>query len=155
MCVCVCVRVHARAKSLQSCLTLCDSMDLNLPGSSVRGILQARILEWVAMSSSREFSQPKHGTHISCILQWQVGSLPLAPPTRTKPRTPTSGQLPLVQKTKTFLAWVRRPGPSPGSCPRWERESDWMLFFREKTAGENNNNNNNVCVVFSLKTYLG
>ena len=41
------------AKALQSCLTLCDPMDCSLPGSSVHGILQARILEWVAMSSSR------------------------------------------------------------------------------------------------------
>ena len=38
-------------KSLQSCLTLCDSMDCSLPGSSVHGILQARILEWIAFSS--------------------------------------------------------------------------------------------------------
>ena len=45
MCVC--------AESLQSCLTLCGPMDCSLPGSSVRGILQARILEWVAMPSSR------------------------------------------------------------------------------------------------------
>ena len=37
----------------QSCLTLCDSMDCSLPGSSVHGILQARILEWVAISVSK------------------------------------------------------------------------------------------------------
>ena len=42
------------AKSLQSCPTLCDLMDCSLPGSSVHVILQARILEWVAMLSSRE-----------------------------------------------------------------------------------------------------
>ena len=41
--------VHA--KSLQSCLTLCDPMDCSPPGSSVYGILQARILEWVAIPS--------------------------------------------------------------------------------------------------------
>ena len=41
------------AKSLQLCLTLCDSMDCSLPGSSVHGILQARILEWVAIPFSR------------------------------------------------------------------------------------------------------
>ena len=40
----------AAAKSLQSCPTLCDSMDCSLPGSSVPGILQARTLEWVAIS---------------------------------------------------------------------------------------------------------
>ena len=41
---------HAHA-SLQLCLTLCDSMDCNAPGSSVHGILQARILEWAAIST--------------------------------------------------------------------------------------------------------
>ena len=41
------------AKSLQSCLILCDPMDCSLPGSSVHGILQARIHEWVTMPSSR------------------------------------------------------------------------------------------------------
>ena len=41
------------AKSLQSCLTLCNTMDCSLSGSSVHGILQARILEWVAIPSSR------------------------------------------------------------------------------------------------------
>ena len=44
------------AKMLQLCPTLCDSMDCSLSGSSVYGILQARILEWVAISSSRETS---------------------------------------------------------------------------------------------------
>ena len=42
----------AAAKSLQSCLTLCDPMDCSLPGFSVHGILQARTLEWVAISFS-------------------------------------------------------------------------------------------------------
>ena len=45
----------ACAKSLQLCLTLCDSMDCRPPGYSVHGILQARILEWVAMPSSKGF----------------------------------------------------------------------------------------------------
>ena len=42
----------AAAKSLQSCLTLCDAIDGSPPGSSIPGILQARILEWVASSFS-------------------------------------------------------------------------------------------------------
>jgi hypothetical protein len=46
----------------QSCLTLFDTMDCSLPGSSVRGIFQAAILEWVAISSSRRSSQPRDGT---------------------------------------------------------------------------------------------
>ena len=50
----------------QSCLTVCDLMDL--PGSSVRGIFQARILEWVAISFSRRSSWPKDWTWVSCII---------------------------------------------------------------------------------------
>ena len=55
------------AKSLQSCLTLCDPMDRSLPGSSVHGILQARILEWGAVPFSRGSSQPRDRTRISCV----------------------------------------------------------------------------------------
>ena len=55
------------AKSLQSCLTLCDTMDCSLPGSSVYRILLARILEWVAMPSSRGSSLPRYGIHISYV----------------------------------------------------------------------------------------
>ena len=68
------------AKSLQTCLTLCNPMDCSLPGSPVHGILQARILEWLAMLSFRGSSQPRYQTHISCLLHWQTGSLPLTPP---------------------------------------------------------------------------
>ena len=46
---------------------LCNSMDCSPPGSSVHGIFQARILEWVAMPSSRGSSWPRNQTHISCI----------------------------------------------------------------------------------------
>ena len=53
----VCVRVCA--KSLQSCLTLCDPVDCSLPGCSAHGIFQAGILQWVAISYSRGFSQPR------------------------------------------------------------------------------------------------
>ena len=53
-----------RAKSLQSRPTLCDPMDHSLPGSSVHGILQAKILEWVAMLSSRGSSWPRDWTLI-------------------------------------------------------------------------------------------
>ena len=54
-------------KSLQLCPTLCNPMDCSPPGSSVHGILQARILEWVAMPSSRGSFPPRYGTHFSCI----------------------------------------------------------------------------------------
>ena len=55
------------AKSLPLCLTLCDPMDCSLPDSSVHGILQARILEWVVVPSSRWSSRPRGWTLVSCI----------------------------------------------------------------------------------------
>ena len=64
-CVCVYMYVHVThiictcAQSLQSCPTLSDPTYCSLPGSSVHGILQARILEWVAMLSSRGSSLPR------------------------------------------------------------------------------------------------
>ena len=58
------------ATSLQSCLTLCDPMDCSPPGSSVHGIPQARILEWVAIPSSRGCSWPGDWTWVSCIGRW-------------------------------------------------------------------------------------
>ena len=52
---------------VQSCLTLCDPMDYSLPGSSVYRMLQARILEWVAVSFSMGSSWPRDWTWVSCI----------------------------------------------------------------------------------------
>ena len=80
VCVCVCVcylfLIEGRLlynigliSSIQQhelamlCLTLCDPLDCSLPGSSVHGILQARILEWVAMPSFRGSSQSRDRTH--------------------------------------------------------------------------------------------
>ena len=51
----------------KSCPTLCNPMDYNPPVSSVHGIFQARILEWVAISFSRESSPPRDWTWVSCI----------------------------------------------------------------------------------------
>ena len=56
------------AKSHQSCLTLCDPMDYSPPGSSFHGILQARILGWVAMPPSRRSSRPRDQTCITPAL---------------------------------------------------------------------------------------
>ena len=58
------------AKSFQSCLTLHNPVDCSLSGSSVHGILQVRILEWVAMPSSRGSSRPRDQnwvSYVSCI----------------------------------------------------------------------------------------
>ena len=63
---CLSVCVHACSVA-QSCLTLCNPMDCSPSGSSVHGIFQARIMQWVAISYSRRSSQPRDRTHISCI----------------------------------------------------------------------------------------
>ena len=55
------------ACSVQSCLTVCNPMDCSPPGSPVRGIFQARMLEWIAISSCRRLSQPRDRNCVSCI----------------------------------------------------------------------------------------
>ena len=67
--VCVCVCLVA-----QSCLTLCNSMDCSLAGSSVRGILQARILEWIAISFSRDLPDPGIKTRSSTLQAHSLSS---------------------------------------------------------------------------------
>ena len=88
--VCVCVHVHA-----QSHPTLCDPTDCSPPGSSVHEILQARILEWVPIPSSRWSSRPRDQTHISCIAggffthwpTWEALIQPCSYPNRIKVTT--------------------------------------------------------------------
>jgi len=67
------------AKSLQLCPTLFDPMDCSLPGFSVHGILQASILECVAMTSSRDLPHPGMEPTSLTSLHWQAGSLPVVP----------------------------------------------------------------------------
>ena len=63
-----CFRRKKESKVTQSCPTLCDLMDCSLPGSSVHGIFQARVLEWVAISFSRGSFWPRYWTRVSCII---------------------------------------------------------------------------------------
>ena len=72
--------MHVPAKSLQSCLTLFKPMDCSSPGFSVHEILQARILEWIAISSSRGLPDPGTNLHLLCLLNcrgilypWVIG----------------------------------------------------------------------------------
>ena len=72
----LCIYVHSsfipNVKVTQLCLTLCDPMDYSLPGSSVHGILQARILDWGAISFSRGSSWIRDGTSVFCIGRWVI-----------------------------------------------------------------------------------
>ena len=70
LCWVLCFEFHnntMKVKISWSCPTLCDLMDSSLPVSSVRGVLQARILEWVAIPFSRGSSRPRNRTKVSCI----------------------------------------------------------------------------------------
>ena len=60
-------RVKSESEVAQSCPTLCDPMDGSPPSSSVHGIFQARVLEWVARPSSRASSQHRDQAWVSCI----------------------------------------------------------------------------------------
>ena len=71
-CLCVC-------SVAQSCLTLCDPMDSSPPGSSVRGIFQAGILEWADISYSKGIFQTQGSDlHLLHLLNWQADSLSLS-----------------------------------------------------------------------------
>ena len=58
---------ESESEVAQSCPTLCNPMDCSLSGSSVHGIFQARVLEWIAISFSRGSSWPRNRTRVSCI----------------------------------------------------------------------------------------
>ena len=83
LCMCVCMCVRGCAESLHSCPTLCHPVDCSPPGSSVHGILQAGIPEWVAMFSSRGSSWLRDRTRISyiyCIGRWVLYQCHLGSP---------------------------------------------------------------------------
>ena len=76
----LCVLSH-----FQLCTTLCDPMDCSLRGLSLHGILQVRIMEWVAMPSPPGiFLLQQSNPHLLCLLLWQTGSLPLMPPAQSQ-----------------------------------------------------------------------
>ena len=78
------------AKSFQPCLTLCDPMNHSPPGSSVHGILQARILERAARSFSRESSQPRDQTWLLGLPHQLAGSYHFTPPAKPLAKTPST-----------------------------------------------------------------
>ena len=64
----IAIFIESEHEVAQSCPTLCDPIDCSPPGSFLHGILQARILEWVAISFSRESSRPRDRTQVFCIV---------------------------------------------------------------------------------------
>ena len=106
--VTLCVHVHA-----QSSLTLCDPTDCSPPGFSAHGILQARILEWVAISSSRGSFQSRDWTHVSWVSC--IGRQALWAETFWKPHSPIvtdrsahRGQLWGDRRSCSQCPWMRK-----------------------------------------------
>ena len=111
------VCTHARC-----CLTLCDPVDCSLPDSSVQGIFQARIMEWVAISYSRGSSQPKYWIHVFCVsctgrqilYQHTTWGAPLAPWEPWKPaifQSTSNNSLTETKESTLGLKSLKKPHP--------------------------------------------
>ena len=105
------------AQSLQSCPTLCDPMECSLPGSSVHGIFLARILEWVAVSSSSGSSCFLHLLHCRWVLHcggtWEALQDPIKSPPPSSMSSPiafaslaSAASWLFPEHLSMFLVWV-------------------------------------------------
>ena len=125
---------RVKVLATQSCPTLCDPMDGGLPGSSVRGIFEARILEWVAISFSRGSFYPT----------WWGGLYPPMPFTseplrrlHSSAHVPAGVSSPLEERTACQLVPASLLPAHPPSSPRSERrQSDCHLFLHSKPSVE-------------------
>ena len=120
-----CKKVTVLVAVVQSCPTLCDPMDCRPPDSSANGILQARIMEWVAIPFSKGSSWPKDWTLDLCI----TGRLfTVVTPQETEPDLPAS-----VQESPAEV-WVNRglpQGQGHWIHQYWELRKSWCAGIRE------------------------
>ena len=99
-----CMKVKSESEVTQSCPTLSDPIDRSLPGSSVHGIFQARVLEWVAISFSRGSSRPRDRTRVSHIPGTLTSEPPATPLSVYLPNFPRSRHTPRVRgKAREFM----------------------------------------------------
>ena len=102
-------------RDAQSCPTLCDPMDSSLPGSSVHGIFQAIVLEWIAISFSKGSSQPSNRTQVSrivnrCFTIWATREVLQWYYYNTKHNIPTLLCLKMGAIISTFIHWHKVHG---------------------------------------------
>ena len=130
LCVCVCVSVGT-----MSCPTLCDPMNCSLPGFSVHGIFQARILEWVAISYSMGSSQPRDWNPVSCVSctgRWFITTV-----SRAAQNLLTTN---LVENQRSFyldalLSWIRTQAEAwklrvlPENVSKTDSSKNSEIFF--------------------------
>ena len=126
------IAAAAAAKLLQSCPTLCDPIDSSPPGSPVPGILQARILEWVAISFSNAGKWKVKGKSLSCV--WLVATpwtaAYLALPSMEFSRQEYWNGLPLPSPQSHYLM-VNRGGKYGGTDRSWKY---WQILFSKITV---------------------
>ena len=100
----------------QSCPTLCDPMDYSPPNSSVHGILQARILKWVAISFSRRSSRPRNRTQVFCIvgrfftnwaIWWKCTPIQLESAVRYSPQQGLAGNADMAGGYGSSSSWPK------------------------------------------------
>ena len=115
--------LYMHAKLPQSCPTLCDLMDCSLPGSSVHGILQARILEWIAISFFKGiFLTQESNPCLLCLLHWQTDYLPLAPP--GKPHLLYSSAINNLARGRRWNVRLgKKRGKESHLSPHWRTDS--------------------------------
>ena len=93
-----CLKMKSESEVAQSCLTLSDPMDCSLPGSSIHGIFQARVLEWGAIAFSTIVwpqVNSREGTQLHpSIENWITDLLSMAPPFRIRPSIPLRQSIP-------------------------------------------------------------
>ena len=101
---------ESESEVTQSCLTLCNPVDCSPPGSSIHGILQARVLEWVAISFSRGSSQPRDRTQVSCIAgrHFNLWATREAEPNQTKPNQDPAIKSPLLFVSPIWASLVAK-----------------------------------------------
>ena len=129
----------------QSCLTLCNSTECSPPGSFVHGIFQARLLEWVAMPSSRGSSPSRDGTSVSCISCIARGFFTTEPPGKLARKRQTQKQ-PFLLLSSSFTdalkahwtplnCWRRTVGPTHFLAPSAnlsQRRSKMLNSLKQK-----------------------
>ena len=120
------LHVFVHAKLLQSCPVLWDPPDCSSPGSSVHGILQARIPEWTAMPPPGNLYTQEFNPRLLFLLHWQVSSLPLKVKVKVKLLShvqlfatswTVAYQAPLSMRFSRQEYWSGLPFPSPGDLP--------------------------------------
>ena len=115
--------IHSDSEVAQSCPTLWDPMDCCPPGSSIHGILQARILEWIACLFARGSSQSRDQTQVSChLLRISSDSSPSEPP--VNPYYSCRGGEKFFPSTLPGFHWDPHPHPL--------HHSNWLAVYKQK-----------------------